>query len=206
MSDARIGSKVCCLPCLNGLAALLGACIWAAAWLAAIAGCGSESSDKSGGDAAGMVKLEILSLEEIRERIASYKDKKLVVVDFWSTSCPPCMEEFPGLVALSEKHPDEVACISVSVDFEGGKNKKPEDVTPKVLGFLKEKKAVKVVNILSSTPSDDVFADGKLDLGGSIPVIIVHKRDGSIAKKFSEAEPFTYADVDKLVAELLAAK
>lgn len=206
MSDARFGSTLRCLPCLNQRPALLAASLLAAAWLAAIAGCGSTASDKGGGDAADVVKLEILSLDEIRERIASYKDKKLVVVDFWSTSCPPCMEEFPGLVALSEKHSDSVACISVSVDFEGGKNKKPDDVMEKVLGFLKEKKATKVVNILSSTPSDDVFADGKLDLGGSIPVVIVHNRDGSIVKKFSEAEPFTYADVDKLVSELLAAK
>jgi thiol-disulfide isomerase/thioredoxin len=181
------------------------ACLLAAAFLAATTGCGPSGQDRSDDKGAALVTLEVASLAEIRERIASYKGKKIVVVDVWSTSCPPCMNEFPGLVALSEKHADDVACISVSVDFEGGKNKKPEDVSAKVLGFLKEQKAAKVQNILSSTPSDEVQSDEEL-VGGAIPVVLVYARDGSVAKKFTDAEPFTYADVTKKVDELRAAK
>jgi thiol-disulfide isomerase/thioredoxin len=170
----------------------------------ASAGC-NQPSGNGDADSGQLVKLEILDLAAIKKQIASHKDKKVTVVDFWSTSCPPCMKEFPGLVALAEKNPD-VACIAVSIDFEGGKGKKPQNVFDKVLGFLKEQKAAKVHNILSGTQSDDVLADAELDLGGSIPVVIVYAKDGSIVKKFTEAEPFTYADVEKTVAETLKAK
>jgi thiol-disulfide isomerase/thioredoxin len=167
-------------------------------------GCDKVASNGNS-ESAQLVKLDILDLPAIKKQIAAHKDKKVAVVDFWSTSCPPCMKEFPGLVALAEKHPD-VACVSVSIDFEGGKGKKPEDVSEKVLGFLKDQKAAKVQNILSGTESDAVLADAELDLGGSIPVVIVYAKDGSVVKKFTEAEPFTYADVEKTVAETLNAK
>ncbi len=157
------------------------------------------------------MKLEILDLAATKERIASLGENKIVVVDYWSTSCEPCMAEFPGLVALAEKHPDDVACISVSLDFEGGRNKKPQDVEPKVLKFLSslQPPPKRVVNILSGTPSDELLSDAELNLGGSPPVVVVYRRDGTVAKTFengsaeSEDDYFTYADVEKLVAELL---
>ncbi|MEX2187902.1 MAG: TlpA disulfide reductase family protein [Pirellulales bacterium] len=181
--------------------------------IATLAGCGSpsESDGKSGG---GDVTLEVLDVVGVQGRIASHKDKKIVVVDYWSTSCPPCMKEFPGLVALSEKHPDDVACISVSLDYEGGKNKKPADLEPKVLNFLTSlaPQPKRVDNVLCGTPSDEVLSDATLNLGGSPPVVVVYGRDGTVAKMFengsadSEDEYFTYADVRKLVEELLAAE
>lgn len=183
------------------------------AWAAVLAGCGSPG--KTGDDgAAGDVNVHILDLAAIKQRIAAHKDKKVVVVDFWSTSCEPCMKEFPGLVALADKHPDDVACMSVSLDFEGGKNKKPEDVQAKVLKFLTSLNPPpkRVDNLLSATPSDDVLSDASLNLGGSPPVVVVYGRDGTVAKVFenstadSEDDYFTYADVSKLVDELLAAK
>lgn len=180
--------------------------------LATIAGCGSNSQggNSDGGDkAGGLVTLEILKVDEIQTLLASHKDKKVVVVDYWSTSCEPCMKEFPGLVKLSEKHPDDVACVSVSLDFEGGKNKTPEMVADKVQKFLASQKAAKVKNILSGTPSDEVMAAPALGLdNGSPPLVLVYARDGSLAKKFdnSGSEHFTYADIEKLVAELLAKK
>jgi thiol-disulfide isomerase/thioredoxin len=178
--------------------------------LAAIAGCGSNSQGGNGGDkAGGLVTLEVLKVDEIQSLLASHKDKKVVVVDYWSTSCEPCMKEFPGLVKLSEKYPDEVACISVSLDFEGGKNKTPEMVADKVQKFLASQKATKVKNILSGTPSDEVMAAPGLGLdNGSPPLVLVYARDGSLAKKFDNSgdDHFTYADIEKLVAELLAKK
>ena len=179
---------------------------------AAIAGCGSNSQggNSDGGDkAGGLVTLEVLKVDEIQTLLASHKDKKVVVVDYWSTSCEPCMKEFPGLVKLSEKYPDEVACVSVSLDFEGGKNKTPEMVADKVQKFLASQKATKVKNILSGTPSDEVMAAPGLGLdNGSPPLVLVYARDGNLAKKFDNSgdDHFTYADIEKLVAELLAKK
>lgn len=46
---------------------------------------------------------------------ASLKDKVLVV-NFWATWCAPCREEFPSLVALQAKHPDDVQVIGLAFD------------------------------------------------------------------------------------------
>ena len=42
---------------------------------------------------------------------------KIVVVNFWATWCPPCIEEMPSLNRLSEKYADRgVAVVAISVD------------------------------------------------------------------------------------------
>ncbi len=49
---------------------------------------------------------------------------KVVVVDFWATWCPPCVDELPGYAALQQKHgADGLVIIGVSFD-----RKKPDFV------------------------------------------------------------------------------
>ena len=48
--------------------------------------------------------------------LASLKGK-VVLVDFWATNCPPCIEEFPNIKALySELHDDGFEIVGVSLD------------------------------------------------------------------------------------------
>lgn len=42
---------------------------------------------------------------------------KWVVVNYWATSCPPCLKEIPQLVAFQERHKDHDAVV-LGVDFE----------------------------------------------------------------------------------------
>jgi peroxiredoxin len=42
---------------------------------------------------------------------------KWVVVNYWATSCPPCIKEIPQLRAFHEKHKDHDAVV-LGVDFE----------------------------------------------------------------------------------------
>lgn len=42
---------------------------------------------------------------------------KVVLVDFWATNCPPCIEEFPNIKAIySELHKDGFEIVGVSLD------------------------------------------------------------------------------------------
>lgn len=43
---------------------------------------------------------------------------KVVVLNFWATWCPPCVEEMPSLVALQGRMKDNVTVLAVSIDTD----------------------------------------------------------------------------------------
>ncbi len=42
---------------------------------------------------------------------------KIVVLNFWATWCPPCVEEMPSLVAMQQSMSGRVTVLAVSVDL-----------------------------------------------------------------------------------------
>ncbi|MGQ0637424.1 MAG: TlpA disulfide reductase family protein [Planctomycetaceae bacterium] len=160
-------------------------------------------------EAAGVkreITVHIADWDETLKRVAAHKGK-IVVLDAWSTSCAPCMKEFPHLVALHKNHSRQgVVCMSLACDYLGIKERPPEYYREHVLKFL-EKQGATFENILSSVPSDELYDQMKLS---SIPAVYVFGRDGKLVKRFdneeakSDDDAFSYADVTKLVAELLA--
>lgn len=153
---------------------------------------------KPAGEAAE-VTLAIKDHDGIVELIKSHQGK-VVVVDCWSTWCEPCMEEFPGLVALHEKHgPDKVACISLSLDYEGLPNKKPEEYEANVLEFLRSQRAT-FDNVLSSTPADEL---SKLLEFPSPPTVFVYDQEGELSRMFPGPEAKYESRIAPLVEQLL---
>ncbi len=132
---------------------------------------------------------------------------KIVVVDIWSTSCLPCMTEFPKLVELQKAHPERLVCISFNVDFVGIKSKPVSYYRERVEKFLKKHKAG-FTNILSNTEADRVFETLELS---SIPAVYVFSTDGTLAKRFDdslledgEEEAFTYKDdINPFIEDLM---
>ena len=168
------------------------------AWAAA-AGCGTAPP------APAAVRLDVVDHAALMARVAAHRGK-VVVLDCWSTSCPPCVREFPGLVQLAAAHPDRVVCLSLSLDFEG---LDPVDtLVPPVLRFLQQVKAGGVINLIATEEADAMYKKLELD---SVPAVYVWKADGSLARRFDEGDaktrlgrPFTYDDIEAEVAALLA--
>lgn len=127
------------------------------------------------------IAVEVKTLADALKEIAAEKGK-WTVVDVWSTSCIPCMREFPHLVELAKKYPDKVRCVSINVDYVGLKSKTPESYVPAVEEFLKKQKA-EFKNYLSATPDSDVFTELEIE---SIPAIVVLGPDGEKKKTFTD--------------------
>lgn len=150
------------------------------------------------------VKVQILDWAGTQKLIASKKGK-IVVLDVWSNSCAPCLEEFPNLVALSKRNNPDIVCMSLNLDYIGLKKKPPEYYQKNVLEFLKEQDA-RFDNILSSEKDEKMYEHLGIP---SIPAVFVYGRDGKIAKVFensdakTEADNFTYKDVNAYVETLL---
>lgn len=151
------------------------------------------------------VQLTLADYDSIIDFVGKHAGK-VVVVDLWSTSCTPCMEEFPNLVALSKSHSDDVACISVNLDYIGLKRKSAESYRQRVEEFLRSQSST-LTNFLASE-SDEAIRD-KFEIS-SIPAIVVFDQTGKLVARLSEAtsgeEGLSYeAHVIPLVDQLLAA-
>ncbi len=150
------------------------------------------------------VTLDIKNWDETLELVAQHKGK-VVVLDVWSTSCEPCMVEFPHLVELHKQHGNKIVCLSASCDYAGIKSKPPESYRDRVLEFLTKQNA-NFTNVLLNVESDALFE--KIDLA-SIPAVYVFGTDGKIAKRFDNdnakpGEDFTYMkDVIPFLEKLL---
>jgi thiol-disulfide isomerase/thioredoxin len=152
------------------------------------------------------IPLDVASWEETQALIAKQKGK-VVVLDLWSTWCEPCVKEFPHLIAVQQKYPDDVVCISLNCNYIG--TGKPEDEKPEVLKFLTQKKA-NIRNLISSDADEDLYK--KVGIA-SIPVAQVYGRDGRLAKQFDNEkeeygkEGFTYEEhIEPFVARLVKAE
>lgn len=140
------------------------------------------------------VKLKTANWEEVLAEVKKHQGK-VVVLDIWSTSCQPCLREFPKLVNLSQNYPNQVVCLSLNTDYYGSSKKPPEFYEETVRKVLSQLNA-KFDNYLCTLPSDEFYEE--IDLA-SIPAVYVFGTDGEIAERFDNdeqkyGEEFTYAD------------
>ena len=170
---------------------------------AAILAAGCRGPAPPAAPPAGPPEVRLVDHAGLMAAVAARRGK-VVVLDCWSTACPPCVKEFPGLVALAARHP-EVACLSLSFDYEGIGT--PEEAVPQVRQFLETVGAGRIENLLAREEADAMYRQLEL---ASVPAVYVWRADGSLARRFDDDDaakrlgrPFTYADVEATVLEAL---
>lgn len=126
-------------------------------------------------------KLEISkqSWADLMAMLPKYRGK-VVVIDLWSTSCDPCLKEYPGILALQKKYPQEIVCVSMNCDYIGVKTKPVEYYRPRVVEFLQSQNS-NIVHLMCNEPADELFEKLKLD---SIPAVYVFDQQGQQVKRF----------------------
>lgn len=151
---------------------------------------------------AASLSIELLDWGAIERRMKQFGEK-IVVVDFWSTSCPPCMKEYPELLKLQSDFPELVQCVAVNLDYLGLEDKPPEKYLPKIEKFLAQHQP-NIPNWISTTPDAEVL---KALESSSLPSILVldakQQRVAMITEEVAGEDGFSYAsDVRPLVESL----
>ena len=121
------------------------------------------------------------------KKLKDYKGK-VVILDFWATFCPPCIEEIPHLMELKAKYGDDLEVIGLHV---GG----VED-EPKVPEFVEK------LNITYplATPEDSLtsFIFGQET---AIPQTAIFDREGRLVKKIVGCDDKIRVELDQVVED-----
>jgi len=125
------------------------------------------------------------------KKLSDYRGK-VVVLDFWATYCPPCLEEIPHLVNLQNKYRDQ--------DFEViGLHVGGEEDLPKVPAFIEKLK----MNYVLAFPEDKLT---NILFGGqtAIPQTFVVDRNGNLVEKFVGYDLRVKNKLEKAIEKSLA--
>jgi cytochrome c biogenesis protein CcmG, thiol:disulfide interchange protein DsbE len=112
---------------------------------------------------------------------------QVVVLNFWATWCPPCIEEMPSLVQMQQRMKSKgVTVLAVSVDADESH----------YLGFLRDHN----VNLLSVRDADQ--KSNALYGTFKFPETYVIDRNGVVRRKFIGAVDWTEPDVIEYLGKL----
>lgn len=112
---------------------------------------------------------------------------QIVVLNFWATWCPPCIEEMPSLVQMQQRMKSKgVTVLAVSVDVDEGSYRR----------FLRDHN----VNLLSVRDPDQ--KSNALYGTFKYPETYVIDRSGVVRRKFIGAVDWTEPDVIEYLGRL----
>jgi peroxiredoxin len=117
--------------------------------------------------------------------LTSYRGKT-VVLNFWASWCPPCLEEFPSLMQLPEQIPN-VVVLAVSFDTDAGAYR--QYVTDNHLGNM-------VIALDLSQKSNLAFGTTRP------PETYVIDPQGRIRRKFIGAQNWTSPEIENYLRNL----
>lgn len=159
----------------------------------ALDGCSASSSPQTG--RSEDVKLEVID-EAAFGRVLRGHRGQVVLVDFWATWCPGCMELFPHTVQLHDRFARRGLTV-ISVSFDD-----PDEDRAGALEFLTGQGAT-FQNFISpygaGTQSVEAF-----ELDGPLPQMKLFDRQGRLHKSFGgESGEVDPQQLDRVVEELL---
>jgi thiol-disulfide isomerase/thioredoxin len=118
---------------------------------------------------------------------------KVVILDFWATFCPPCIDEIPHLKSLQAKYGSDVQVIGLHVGGEEDRPNVPEFVSR--LGVT-----------YSLAYPEDALTSAILGNDSRIPQTAVIGRDGKMISKIVGFDASIRDELDKTIALAVEAR
>lgn len=144
------------------------------------------------GESGGDSRILPVTESNIDSLLNSKKDK-IVLVNLWATWCPPCVEEFPAIVKISNDHSSNVEVVFISLDQR-------EDIFKTTRPFLKNNKVFFTTYYNSFGKDENLISYFDKDWDGAIPATFIYK-NGKIEKKIYGMT--TYEEFDGEIKNLL---
>lgn len=122
-----------------------------------------------------------------QKTVEDYKGK-VVILDFWATYCPPCEEEIPHLVELSDKYKNDLQVVGLHV---GGAEDKAN-----IASFITKYRMIYDLGY----PEQELM-DFYLQGDSRIPQTLVFDRQGQLLEQFVGFTPQIKADLDNVIEQ-----
>lgn len=130
-------------------------------------------------------------LDEKRKKLSDYQGK-IVILDFWATYCPPCVEGTPHLVSLQNQYGKD-GLVIVGLNVGGDEDK------PKIPDFVKQFNVQYEMAIPDADLVDFFMRDDS-----AIPQTIVLDRNGQTIAHFRGFNRAVGAAIEQAVKTSLA--
>ena len=119
------------------------------------------------------IHMKIVDAKALKEQVAKHQGKEAVLVNFWATTCAPCLKEFPMIMELAEEYENKGMTIYfVTTDWY--------DYQDKALAFLKSK-GFKGLTFIKEEGNDNNFIRSiSDDWSGALPFTIVWNKEGTV--------------------------
>jgi len=109
--------------------------------------------------------------------LAQFRGKP-VLLNFWATWCPPCIQEMPSLVALQKQLGDKVIILAVSEDDDANAYQQ----------FIRDHN-ITLLTVRDTRHSNELYGTFKF------PETFVIDKDGKIVRKFIGAADWTSPEI-----------
>jgi thiol-disulfide isomerase/thioredoxin len=139
---------------------------------------------------------ELLTLDGKKVSLSDFRGK-VVLVNFWTTWCTACVGEIPGLIALQQKHAENVVILGVSLDYvpdDDGDNKPDPKAVPQKVARTARTRGINYPVLL-----DENMKVGGQYNGGELPTTVIVDAQGNVRRRFVGAR--SLAVFEAMIAE-----
>ncbi|MGQ0541632.1 MAG: TlpA family protein disulfide reductase [Blastocatellia bacterium] len=150
------------------------------------------SKDAPGRPLKPVAEMSWTSFDGNVSKLKDFQDK-VVILDFWATYCPPCIEEIPHLLELQAKYGGDLQVIGLHV---GG-----EDDRPKVPEFVEKLNMTYQLAYPEELLTSYVFGQES-----AIPQTAIFDRNGQMIKKIVGFNAAIKKDLDETVDKAIRGK
>ncbi len=181
--------------------AIMAGVMMAGTWLQS-AGWFSRDGRETAAKGASLAYLELDPLVGA-ERVVLKEDTagQVTLLHYWGTWCPPCRQEFPGLVELYDKYRDVDGFLMLAVSSPGSSDTSNEQLARETAEFL-DAHNTDMPMYADTTQLTLEALDGAIGFEG-FPTTVIFDRQGTVQGVWVGYSPTGVEEMGALIEELL---